>query len=313
MFKEARVQARAFFIPFSTTSHVIDSAAMRIGFITQLLWPRYGPFWERLISGAGLEVIYAEPEEVRQKLSDERLEAVSGFAFKLAAAEALALADTDVILAPDLNAGTTSLRGSGQDPFIASFPEALDASLSGLPSIMSIPALLTDNLETLAISTLQTLTRDPALVRRVWERQRASARPSKMAEPRWRVRPSEGGTLGVIAQPWLLREEVIRASLEHLALTSHTVSQSQLDPAMLRGEGQRVDERLIPTDSEVLGAARYLGRKGSVTKLVMIADKTSGADAWLVSRVQKLVYKPLEVVYLQDVLEPDTLLKAFGS
>ena len=45
----------------------------------------------------------------------------------------------------------------------------------------------------------------------------------------------------------------------------------------------------------------------------MIADKTSGADAWLVSRVQKLTHKPLEVVYLQDVLEPDTLLKAFES
>ena len=72
-----------------------------------------------------------------------------------------------------------------------------------------------------------------------------------------------------------------------------------------------MDERLIPTDSEVLGAARYLGRKGSVTKLVMIADKTSGADAWLVSRVQKLVYKPLEVVYLQDVLEPDAPFKSF--
>ena len=284
---------------------------MRVGFITQLLWPRYGALWERLISGAGLEVVFATPEEVQQKLSDERLETVPGFTFKLAAAEALALTDTDVILAPDLNMGTNSLRGSGQDPFIASFPEALNASLSGLPSIMSIPASLTSNLETLAISTLQTLTHDPALVRRVWERQRASARAPKSAEPRWRVRPSEGGTLGVIAQPWLLREEVIRASLKHLGLTNHTVSQSQLDPTMLRDEGQRVDERLIPTDSEVLGAARYLGRKGSVTKLVTIADKTSGADAWLVSRVQKLVYKPLEVVYLQDALTPDALLKAF--
>ena len=236
---------------------------MRVGFITQLLWPRYGALWERLISGAGLEAVYAAPEEVQRRLSDERLEAVSGFAFKLAAAQALALADTDIILAPDLNAGTTSLRGSGQDPFIASFPEALNASLSSLPSIMSIPASLTD-LETLAVSTLQTLTRDPALVRRVWERQRASARAPKTAEPRWRVRPSEGGTLGVIAQPWLLREEVIRASLESLALSSHTVSQSQLDPAMLREEGQRVDERLIPTDSEVLGAARYLGARAAL-------------------------------------------------
>ena len=80
---------------------------------------------------------------------------------------------------------------------------------------------------------------------------------------------------------------------------------------MLRAEGRRIDERLIPTDSEVLGAARYLGRKGSVDKLVMVADKTSGADAWLVGRVQKLTHKPLEIIYLQDILEPDALVSAF--
>ena len=265
---------------------------------------------EKLLAGVGLEVCHAAPEEVRGALQDKRLDAVSGFTFKLAAAEALAF-EVDVILAPELNPEATSLRGSGQDPFVSSFPEALGTSMGGLPPIVGVPASLEDNMETLVISTLHTLTRDPALVRRVWERLRTSARAPKTAEPRWRVRPSEGGTVGVIAQPWLLREEVVAAALK--GVEAHTVSQNQLDPAILRSEGVRVDERLISTDSEVLGAARYLGRKGSVDRLVMIADKTSGADAWLVRGAQKLTHKPLEVVYLQDVLEPDALVNAFLS
>ena len=284
---------------------------MRVGIITQLLWSRYGELWERLVTGVGLEAHHAAPEGVASALQDARLEAVPGFTFKLAAAEALAFENADVILAPELNPGTDSLRGSGQDPFISSFPEALSTSVSGLPPILGVPASLEGNLETLVISTLHSLTRDPALVRRVWERQRSSARAPKRAEPRWRVRPSEGGTLGVVAQPWLLRREVIAAALA--GTDAHVVSQHQLEPAMLRAEGQRVDERLIPTDSEVLGAARYLGRKGSVSKLVVVADQTSGADAWLVSRVQKLTHKPLEVIYLQGVLEPDALTAAFLS
>ena len=284
---------------------------MRVGMITQLLWSRYGDVWEKLIQGVGLDAQRAVPEEVERRLQDERLDAVSGLAFKLAAAEALAFEHADVILAPELNPGASSLRGSGQDPFIASFPEALGASLSGLPPIVSVPASLEGSLETLVVNTLHTLMRDAALVRRVWERYRPSARAPKIAEPRWRVRPSEGETLGVIGQPWVMRENVVGSVMA--GLESHSVSQYQLDPAMLRSEGGRVDERLIATDSEVLGAARYLGRKGSVSKLVMIADKTSGADAWLAKRAQKLTRKPLEVIYLQDALEPDALLSAFLS
>ena len=272
---------------------------MRVGMISQLLWSRYGDLWEKLLTGVGLETRRAAPEEVEKALQDERLDAVSGFTFKLAAAEALALSDADIILAPELNPDTSSLRGSGQDPFISSFPEALSTSVSGLPPVLNVPASLEGNLETRVVSTLHSLTRDPAAVRRVWERLRSSAKAPKIAEPRWRVRPSEGGTVGVIAQPWLLRDEVL-AAVAGTDPAQHRVSQRQLDPAMLRSEGQRVDERLIPTDSEVLGAARYLGRKGSVSKLVMIADRTSGADAWLVARAQKLTHKPLEVVYLQD-------------
>ncbi len=273
---------------------------MRVGLITQLLWPRYGDFWTKLLAGAGLEPVYAQDDAVRRALTDPRLEAVPGTAFRLAAAQALAL-DADVILAPELNPGESATRGGGQDAFIADFPGALVATLGGLPPVLGVPTSLTgDGLESLVVSTLLNLTHDPALVRRVWERFRNAARAPRLPEPRWRVRPSEGGTVGVIGQPWLLTDAVVRRVVGE----RHVVSQHQLAPQLLRDEGRRVAERLVSTDLEVLGAARFLGRKGSVEQLVMIADETVSADAFLVAQAQKIVYKPFSVAYVQRLDEP---------
>lgn len=278
---------------------------MRVGFLTQLLWSRYGDFWTKLVSGAGLEVVYPPAEAVRRRLNDAQLDAVPGLAFRLAAAQALAL-ETDVVLAPQLNPSGGSTKGGGQDAFIADFPEALATSLYGLPPVVGVPASLEGPLESLAVSTLLTLTHDPALVRRTWERHRTLARAPRLPEPKWRVRPSEGETVGVLGQPWLLSDALVRRAAAHGMPDQgapHVVSQHQLSPALLREEGRRVDEGLVDTDSEVLGAARFLGRKGSVGRLVMLADETSGVDAWLVSRVQKLAYKPLTVVSLQTLVQ----------
>jgi hypothetical protein len=275
---------------------------MRVGFITQLLWPRYGDFWVKLVSGAGLGPVYASPERVRRALDDPRLDSIPGTAFRLAAAQALALAlDADFIFAPDLNPGESATRGGGQDAFIANFPETLASTLGGLPPVVGVPASLSvAGLEGLVFSTLLSLTHDAGLVRRVWERQRTAAKAPRLPEPRWRVRPSEGGTVGVIGQPWLLSDALVR----RVAGESHLVSQHQLEPALLRDEGRRLDDRLLGTDAEVLGAARFLGRKGSIERLVMIADETSGADAWLVAQVQRNVRKPFSVAYLQRLGEP---------
>lgn len=170
-----------------------------------------------------------------------------------------------------------------------------------------MPATLEVPLESLAVSTLLKLTHDPALVRRTWERYRSRARAPRLPEVKWRVRPSEGETLGVLGQPWLLSSALAERAAAH-ALPSegaylHIVSQHQLSPALLREEGRRVDGGLVDTDLEVLGAARFLGRKGSVGRLVMVADETSGADAWLVAKVQKLAYKPLTVVSVQALAQ----------
>ncbi len=279
---------------------------MRVGFITQLLWSRYGDLWTKLVTDAGLEPVYAADDAVRRALTDVRLEAVSGTAFRLAAAQALAL-NADVIVAPELNPGESATRGGGQNAFIADFPEALKAALGALPPVIGVPASLAgEGLESLVVSTLLNLTHDPSLVRRTWERHRNLARAPRLPEPRWRVRPSEGGTLGVIGQPWLLGDALVKRVVGE----RHFVSQHQLAPALLQSEGRRVAERLVSTDLEVLGAARFLGRKGSVEKLVIIADETLSADAFLVAQVQKLVYKPLSVAFVQRLDQPDVLRPA---
>ena len=273
---------------------------MRVGFVTSLLWERYGPFWHKLVSGVRADALFPEWARVERSLTDERLLSIPGVAFRLAAAQALSL-EADMIIVPDLNPGEERARGGGEDPWVASFPEAL-ATLGGLPPLVGVPAGLEEPPQTLAVNTLHALTRDPALVRRVWERNRSLAKPPRRPEPRWRGLSDET-VVGVIGQPWLLNDAVVdklRAPGRHL------VSQGALEPAPLREEGRRLDPRLVPTDREVLGAARYLSRKGSVAELVMVADRT-GADAWLVNQAQRIGRKPLTVAYLHELLSPDDL------
>jgi hypothetical protein len=279
---------------------------MRVGFITQLLWSRYGELWTKLVAGVDAEPVLPEVDRVMRAMNDRRLEGIPGTAFKLAAAQAIALQDTDLIIAPELNPNEESTIGGGQDPWIASFPEALATSLSGLPSIAGVPAALDGTLETVAVNTLHGISRDASLVRRAWERNRSLTRPTRQPEPRWEVRPSERETAGLIGQPWLLSDLL---SARVASEERHVVSQHQLERVLLREEGRRVDARLIGTDAEVVGAARFLGRKGSVTRLVMILDRSSGSDLWLRERIERVVHKPMQVQFLDEVLEPEALLE----
>ena len=285
---------------------------MRVGFITQLLWPRYGRFWTNLVEGVGAEAVFAEPERTLGAFQDERLADVPGVAFRLAAAQALALQETDLIVAPQLNPESSSERGGAQDPWTASFPEMLAASLSGLPPVTAVPASLGPALaypgldpEPTAFRLLLSLSRDPAGVKRVWERNRAGLKEPLSPSPTWERPAAKTLTTGLIAQPWLLAAIRLRPDDN-----SHLISQAQLAPALLREESWRVDPRLIATDAEVIGAARYLARRGSVERLEMIVDQTSGADAWLAKRIQRLIHKPLRLHYLQEMLPegPEALL-----
>ena len=62
---------------------------------------------------------------------------------------------------------------------------------------------------------------------------------------------------------------------------------------------------LVPTDSEVLGAARLFGRKGVLKRLQVLVDESSGSDAWLLKHIQSLTHKPVDVVSIQEHWTPE--------
>ncbi len=271
---------------------------MRVGFIKQLLWERYGQCWRSLVQGVEADVLEAEPTRMIRHYETHSPTEVSGVQFRLAMAEALALNDVDVLIVPDLNPNKTASRGGGQDPWIASFPETLQR-FAGLPPILKVPATLDTRLEPLVLETLLSIKRDPATVRRVWERNLPNLKPKRYPEPRWTRLSGQKETAGLIGQPWLLTQQLL--SLLSLPET-HIVSQGQVSPATLREEAKRLEQRLVATDAEVLGAAHFFNRKGNVDKLVMVVDTTSGADLWLEKQVRKIVSKPLETITLQEVM-----------
>lgn len=266
---------------------------MRVGFVTRLLWDRYGTFWSGLIGAAPADVIMPEPEGVRRALTDPRLARIPGSAFREAAAQAIALSTCDRIVAPDLNFGYQGARGSAQDPFVADFPAALARTVPGLPPILAVPAdLAAPGLETKAIEILLAVAPGPSGVRRVWQTRRAEARPPRPPAPPAQ-RPATATLVGLVGQPWHLRDEVV----ERLTRPGEELIPAHgFDPRDLREEGLRLDDGLAPTDAEALGAVRRLARRTGVARLRMIVDPESGADDWLERKARTLVRRPLETV-----------------
>jgi hypothetical protein len=277
---------------------VLDWHAMRVGFVTQLLWDRYGRFWRRLLEDAGAEIVLPEPEPTLAALEDARVTSVPGVAQRLAVAQSFNLERADLIIAPSLNAGCESARGSGQDPWIADFPAAL-ATLGGLPPVTGVPAWLAPQQETLVVRLLQQVGRDPGRIRRVWDRHRAGLRAQASPEPAWDVRVPGRSTVGVIGQPWLLQDRLVDLAVPAEA---RGIGQQRLDPDRLMEEGSRVDPRMTRTDQEVMGAARIFSRRGTIDELHMIVDESSGSDLWLRDRVARQATKPLVVHELGRLL-----------
>jgi hypothetical protein len=269
---------------------MLDWHAMRIGFVTQLLWDRYGYFWRRLFEDAGAEILFPEPEATKRFRDDRRVAGVSGASFRLAVAQALALAEADVIVAPSLNAGSESSRGGGQDPWVADFPGAL-GTLGGLPSVLGVPAWLSPEFEPLAVRSLNEVVHDGGRVKRVWDRHRAGLRHEPLPEPSWRAAAGRR-LVGVLAQPWLMNAEL---ASRVAPADSAVVGLHQIDPFRLREEGERIDPRMIPTDQEVMGAARLFSRRGTIREVHMVVDESSGSDLWLRERLARLLTKPLVV------------------
>jgi hypothetical protein len=275
---------------------------VRIGFVTQLLWSRYGDFWLHALGGIDAEAVFASLEEVQTRFQEERLRNIPGTMFQLATAQALALDDVDVVVVPSLNSSEAT-RGSGQDPWVADFPNRL-AGFGNLPKILSVPASL-EKVESIAIETMLSLSSESAKVKRSWERNSYRAKLQGYPEVRWNKLPYQKEVVGVLGQPWILSSQVL--SLLELP-ECLIIAQSQFEPAFLLLEAPK-QKRHIDTDAEVLGAAHFFNRKGHIDRLVFVADQSSGADVWLEKHIRQLIAKPLEVRYLQDLVAHDSLVE----
>lgn len=286
---------------------VLRFDVVRVGFLTHLLWDRYGPFWSSLALAAGAEVVRSDPDAVLERLADPRVATVPGAAFKLAVAATLALDDADLIVVPRLNPERDGGPGGAQDPWIGDLPAALARARGSGPTLWPVLADLTAPLETAAVSFLAHLVHEPAKVRRIWAQHRASARPPRRAPSEGRVRPSEFRTIAVVGQPWLATP-----GLAQLAATAdeRPTGPYAFDPDELRAEGRRIDPRLIDTDAEALGAIRRFGRSAGVDAVRLVVDGGSGSDAWLARRAEALAPRRLEVVDLRTLGSPPALLRA---
>lgn len=280
---------------------MLDSWVVRVGFVTQLNWRRYGPFWRELASTAGLGPVAADPAAVKERYAAPELAAVPSVALRLAAAQALALASAGVetIVVPQLVPESQVARGAGQDPWAMDFAASLGSAVPGLRALYAVPGWLGDEVEPRAVQFLQAHGHDAALVRRALDRARPHAKPPRQDAPNLSVRPGETRTVALLGQPWLIDD-----ALERLAAGAgeHVVGMHRLNPGELMAEGWRADERLVASDAEVLGAARLLGRRAAVDRLRLVVDEESGTDAWLARRLAKLAHKPMEVVTLEELL-----------
>lgn len=267
---------------------MLHCPTVHIGFVTQLLWDRYGPFWQKLFEDAGAEIVMPDPRRVRSLLSDARLDPIPALAFRLVAAQALVLVDADLVVVPDLAGEGEVDRGSGQDPWIASLSYTLGATVGGLPRLLPVPAQLSPATEGRAVEILHQLVHDPVRVRRVWDRNRALARPAQGRDlPQ--VPLSDRCSVGILGQPWLLGPPLLQV-LEDEGIS--LVAQSHFAPESLRREGERLEMALLPTDRETLGAAHLLSRRGDVERLMVVQDR-SGADGWLLRAIRRLSHKPV--------------------
>jgi hypothetical protein len=279
---------------------------VRVGFLTHLLWDRYGPFWSTLTRAVGAEVVFAEAEAVVDRLTDERVSAAPGIAFRMAIAAALALDDTDLIVVPRLNPGDGGGRGAGQDPWVADLPTMLERSVPGLPPTWAVEADLSRPLETNAVTFLRRLTGDGGLARRAWSQHSAEAHPPRRAVlPA--AAPAGTPTVAVVGPPWWITPATVALAVRAGERAS---APFELDPAALREEGRRLDANLVDTDAEALGAVRRYARSAAVGALRMLVDGGSGSDAWLSRRALELAPQRLEVVDVRELGEPDRLVAA---
>jgi hypothetical protein len=286
---------------------VLPSEVVQVGFLTHLLWDRYGPFWTTLTRAAGAEVVLPSPDAVIERLTDPRVAVAPAVAFRLAVAAALALEDVDLLVAPSLNPDDGATRGAAQDPWVADLPTMLARSVPGLPPVWSLPVDLDRPVESEAVTFLRRLTPDVGVVRRAWSQHRAEAHPGRRMQRGVPQAPAGAVTVAVLGQPWWATPAVAALLVRP---SERAVGPYAFDPGELREEGRRVDASLVDTDAEALGALRRFARSGAVGALRWVVDGASGSDLWLARRAQAIAGGRVELVQLRDLAEPERSLRA---
>lgn len=280
---------------------------VRVGFLSHLLWDRYGPLWTSLAEAAGAEVVLVETDAVVAHLADSRVHAADALAFRAAVAAALALthAGVELLVVPDINPEGSASRGGAQDPWVAALPLMLARSVPGLPPVVGVPVHAREDLEAQAVVYLRRMGADAGMVRRLWAQHRADAlRDTRtVAAP---VQPA-AGSVAWLGQPWWATERVARwANPDAPAL----LGAWNMPRAQLLEEGSRVEANLIDSDAEALGALRRFVRMAGAPRLRWVTDEASGSDAWLLRRALALAGERLEVVPLRALGSDDACLRA---
>jgi len=124
--------------------------------------------------------------------------------------------------------------------------------------------------------------------------------------------PTPQGSVGVVAQPYLLEEPAFRREVE-AALRAHGLEAyfPDLPPERLREEADRLLPVDLPTDRELVGAIHYLGRLGRVKGLALVVSYACPPIPGLMRKAARRLGKPYRLLTLgEDWQEPLAALKA---
>ncbi|GLV47798.1 hypothetical protein TJA_09640 [Thermus sp. LT1-2-5] len=261
---------------------------MRVGVLSGFLSRRYLGFWEAYLEALGVEVVQAKAApDLRQPYCLP----VQGL---LAQVEALKAQGVDYLLLPDLQGGVESERGGGQCPWLLDLEATLLRYFPGLPPVLKVPAELSPKVLGRAGEVGQILTQNPMLVGRALDRAKSLLKPPPPLK-------SPPGSVGVVAQPYLLEDEGFREAVRKaLAAVDLLPFFPDLPPEKLREEGDKLLPMDLPTDKELVGMVHYLHRLGRVKGLLLVVSYACPPIPGLLRRAARRLAKPHRLVTLGE-------------
>jgi hypothetical protein len=301
---------------------------MRVGFVTPLLWDRFGPPWAALVRDLGAEVVLAAPDEVVAGLDDPRVAALPALAPRLALASAVACGAVDLLIVPELLVPRDGGIGSSQDPWIADLPTMIARSLPGGPAVVAVPGERGPRVPPLVMTVAMRINRDAGVVRRAWERRRreletppsgpsasgpsisgraASGQTASGKAASGLAAPSDGPRVALVGPPWWLTPATLALAGRG---AGRLVGQFQLAAEEARGEGRRMRPELADADAEVIGSARRFARQADVDVVRLVLDAESPTAPWLERRVREAAPRGIEVVTVAELADAATWARA---